>query len=71
MVDIRENLKAIINDSGYKQAIIAEKANLTPAMLSGVLNKARKLDANELFVLCDVLNISPEQLRHYRSITSQ
>lgn len=67
MCDVRENLKAIITNSGYKQTVIAQKAQLTPAKLSGILNKSRKLDANEMFALCEVLEITPEQLLNYKS----
>lgn len=66
MCDVRENLKEIIADGGYKQNIIAQKAQLTAAKLSAILNKSRKLDANEMFVLCEVLGITPEQLLNYR-----
>lgn len=67
MCDIRENLKAIITDSGYKQAVIAQKAQLTPAKLSGILNKSRKLEAGEMFLLCDALGITPEELLNYQT----
>lgn len=65
MSDIRENLKLYIDDQGLIQAVVAKKADLTPAQLSGILNKGRKLDANEMFALCEVLGITPDQLRNY------
>lgn len=65
MCDVRENLKEIIADGGYKQNVIAQKAQLTAAKLSAILNKSRKLDANEMFTLCEVLGITPEQLLNY------
>lgn len=64
-IDVRDNLKAIISDRGYIQAAIAKKANLTPAKLSAILNKTRKLDVNEMVVICDVLTIKPEELINY------
>ena len=67
MCDVRENLKAIIVDGGYKQTVIAQKAQLTPAKLSGILNKSRKLDANEMFEICRALEITPDQLLNYRA----
>ena len=61
-VDVRDTLKKVIAERGYIQAVIAKKANLTPAKLSAILNKSRKLDANEMFSLCAVLQIEPREL---------
>lgn len=66
MRDVRENLKNFIIDGGYKQIVIAQKAKLTPAKLSGILNKSRKLDVNEMVILCEVLGITPEELLNYK-----
>jgi len=68
-IDVRDNLRAIIADRGYIQAVIAKKANLTPAKLSAILNKSRKLDANEMVVLCDVLQIEPRDLINYKRVS--
>ncbi|MEG1758423.1 MAG: helix-turn-helix transcriptional regulator, partial [Oscillospiraceae bacterium] len=65
-IDVRDNLKAIISERGYIQATIAKKANLTPAKLSAILNKTRKLDVNEMVVICGVLQIKPEELINYQ-----
>lgn len=65
MCDVRENLRSIIVDGGYKQNVIARKAQLTAAKLSAILNKSRKLDVNEMIVLCEALGITPEQLLNY------
>ena len=64
-MDIRDNLKAIIAENGYIQAAIARKAGLTPAKLSGILNKSRKLEANEMLALCAALKIDPLYLIRY------
>lgn len=63
--DIRDNLKLVINDKGYIQAVIAHKANISPAKLSQILNKGRKLEANELFSICEAIEMSPSELRLY------
>lgn len=65
-MDIRENLRAVVSDKGYIQAVIATKANIAPCKLSAILNKSRKLEANELFDLCDALEITPMELKEYR-----
>lgn len=63
--DIRDNLKAVIKCKGFVQATIAKKANLAPAKLSQILNKERRLEANELFNLCEALEMTPTELRSY------
>lgn len=63
--DIRYNLKSVIEDKGYIQAAIAEKANIAPCKLSQVLNGKRKLDANELFNLCEAIEMTPVELKEY------
>jgi len=64
-LDIRDNLKAIIDDKGYIQAVIAKKANMNPSKLSSILSKNRKLEANELFNLCSALDLTPVELKEY------
>ena len=66
-MDIRDNLRQLINDKGLIQSVLAERASLTPAKHSSILRKTRKLDANELFDLCHVLEINPEDLARYPS----
>lgn len=65
--DIRDNLRAVIKDKGYIQAVIAKKANLSPAQFSMILNKERKLEANELFDVCKAIEMTPDNLRNYCS----
>ena len=33
--------------------------------ISGILNKKRRLEANELFCFCDALNMSPKEIQEY------
>ena len=66
-VDIRVNLRMVFKDRGYVQALIAKKANLTEAKLSQILNLTRKLEANELFDICDAIHMTPTELRNYKS----
>lgn len=65
LTDSRSALSYLIKGGAYNQAAIAKKAGLTPSQLSGILNKKRKMDADEMFALCDVLNVSPERLRSF------
>lgn len=65
-IDIRDKLKDVIADKGYIQAVIAKKANMNPSKLSSILNKKRKLEANELFDLCNVIEMTPVELKEYK-----
>jgi predicted transcriptional regulator len=64
--DIRDNLKAVIDEKGFIQAVIARKANISPVKLSQILSKGRKLEANELFEICEAIEMSPTDLRNYK-----
>lgn len=62
MRDARDGIARYIRDRGFKQAAIAAKVGLTDQQLCDILKKRRKLDANEMFMLCEAMNISPDQL---------
>ena len=62
MIDVRDSVATEIKSRGFKQSAIAAKAGLTEQQLSDIINKRRKLDANELFSLCDALMIDPNYL---------
>lgn len=64
--DIRDNLKAVIDEKGFIQAVIARKANISPSKFSQILNKGRKLEANELFEICEAIEMSPTDLRNFK-----
>ncbi len=62
MRDIRDVLDEEIQRRGFKQLAIAHMAGLKKQQLSDILNKRRKLGADELFALCDVIGISPNEV---------
>lgn len=68
MADTRENVRAFILDKGYKHTIIAKKAKLTPAKLSGIINKSRRLEVDEFFSLCEAMEVTPDELRNYKGL---
>ena len=70
MIDVRDGLKKIIAEQGLIQSVVAERAELTPMKLSSILNKKRKLDSNEMFKLCDVLKITPDELKRISRLQS-
>lgn len=65
MSDIRDNLRQIFEDRGLVQAKFAKRVEITPVQISGILNKKRRLEANELFCFCDALNMSPKEIQEY------
>ena len=65
-MDIRDNLKAVIHDKNYVQAAIARKSNLSPAKLSQILSKERRLEANELYDICETIGLTPMELKDYK-----
>lgn len=70
-MDIRDNLAAIIKEKALIQAEVARRSGLTPIKLGAVLAKKRKLDANELFRICDVITMSPEAVASYATSQPQ
>lgn len=65
-MDVRINLRDAIREKGYNQAAIAKKAGLSPCKLSQIVNLSRKLEANEMFALCDAIDMTPVELAEYR-----
>lgn len=62
MNDVRDGVAVEIKAHGFKQAAIAKKAGLTEQQLSDIINKRRKLDANEMFSLCRAMGTDPNSL---------
>lgn len=67
MQDIRDQISCIIQDKAHKQAVIAQRAGLTPDQFCAILKHRRRLDANELFRVCDALGMSPNEVAAYDS----
>jgi transcriptional regulator with XRE-family HTH domain len=65
--DVRISLREIIRDRGFRQAAIAGKAGMSPCKLSQVVNLERKLEANEMFALCNAMGITPVELSEYNT----
>lgn len=62
MVDVRDGIAVELKTRGFKQASIAKKAGLTAQQLSDIVNKRRKIDANEMFLLCEAIGTDPNSL---------
>lgn len=65
MQDIRDQISRIIQDRAHKQAAIAQRAGLTQDQFCAILKHRRRLDANELFRVCDALGMSPNEVAAY------
>lgn len=55
-IDIQA-IKQYLREKGFKQKVIAERAGITEAKLSLILQEKRKLEAGEYAGLCNALNL--------------
>lgn len=62
MLDVRDVLATELKKRCFMQAAVAKKANLTEQQLCDIIKKRRKLDANEMFRICSVIGVSPNEL---------
>jgi hypothetical protein len=62
MKDVRDGLKIVLDEGLYNKSLIAKQSGLTPSKLSEILYKHRKLDANEMFAICNAIHIQPGKL---------
>lgn len=60
--DVRDALALELKNRCFMQSAIAEKAGLTKQQLSDVINKRRRLEANEMLRICKVTGIAPNAL---------
>lgn len=57
-----KNLRRIIDKSGLKHKVVAERAGLTPYQLSSILNSRKRVDITIFMSLCAALNVTPNSL---------
>lgn len=62
---IIENLREVIRESGLKQCVIAERSGYTTQQFSDILNFRKRLSAEDIPALCDVLHCTPNRLLMY------
>lgn len=63
---VNERINAAVEDSGLKQKYIADRIGVSEPTFSAILSGKRKVDVDEFFSLCQVLQKTPEQLYHYK-----
>ena len=57
---VYQKVRAYIDERGYKQVHIAEKAGISKATFNAMLNGKRTMYADDLCAICIALNVSPE-----------
>lgn len=57
---VYEKVRTYIDDNGYKQVTIAEKAGIPKTTFNAILNGKRTMYADDLKAICIALNVSPE-----------
>ena len=65
---VNECIRAAVIDSGLKQRFIADAIGMSEPTLSAVLSGKRKVDVDEFFRLCQVLQKSPSELYNYKHV---
>lgn len=56
------NVKRIIAEKGYKQMAVAQRAGMSPRMLSDMLNERRVIRADNIPALAKALEVEPNEL---------
>ena len=59
-MEVYKKVRAYIENNGYKQVAIAEKAGISKVTFNAMLNGKRTMYADDLKSICLALNVSPE-----------
>lgn len=59
-MEVYKKVRDYIQDNGYKQVAIAEKAGISKVTFNAMLNGKRTMYADDLKAICLALNVSPE-----------
>ena len=57
---VYEKVRAYIDDNGFKQVVVAQKAGIPKVTFNAIMNGKRTLYADDLRAICLALNVSPE-----------
>lgn len=57
---VYEKVRAYIEENGYKQVTIAQKAGIPTTTFNAIMNGKRTMYADDLRSICIALNVSPE-----------
>lgn len=61
-MDVRECLRPAIDKKGLKCSFVASQTGLTDQQLSDIMNKRRRLEANEFVEICRTIQMSPDEV---------
>lgn len=64
---IATNIKKYLKSKGIKQSFISEKTGIPLVTLNAALNGNRKIQVDEYFSICDVLNVDLDFFRNKKS----
>lgn len=70
-MDVRECLRPAIDRKGYRYQYVAKETGLSDQQLSDIMNKRRRLEANEFVRICEVIEMSPDEVLGYGVTTDQ
>lgn len=59
-MQVYEKVREYIDNNGYKQVTIANKAGISKSTFNAIMNGKRTLYADDLCSICIALNVSPE-----------
>lgn len=59
-MEVYKKVKAYIEESGYKQIAVAQKAGISKVTFNAMMNGKRTMYAEDLRAICLALNVSPE-----------
>lgn len=57
---VYEKVRAYINENGYKQVAVADRAGIPKTTFNAIINGKRTMYADDLCAICIALNVSPE-----------
>ncbi len=58
-MNVQERVSEYVLNNGIKQSFIVEKTGLNKDVISAILNKRRKMSADEFEIICRALNKTP------------
>ena len=59
-MEVYKKVRAYIEEKGYKQLAVAQKAGISKVTFNAMMNGKRTMYADDLRAICLALNVSPE-----------
>ena len=59
-MEVYKKVRAYIEENGYKQLTVAQRANISKVTFNAMMNGKRTIYAEDLRAICLALNVSPE-----------